>query len=243
MVALKAHSSGINLAGMPEDATLLKSQRNEIFQIVLELDLNPGDFTWKTSKDTEESARTVSRVEHKSAYYFTFHRKWSDWSPDDQQRYGSAGGAFVAISWLTRLTQVRDWLGYLKREVSSPDLWDSFKESQALQTAATSTNIENAPFTPSELTTVASTLDELKRYITETNQLTNDQIEHLDGQVRYLAEASSRLGRKDWYNILISVLFSVVVSGIFAPDRAQELFQVAAAMFEPLLRSIMQLLA
>jgi hypothetical protein len=242
MVALKAHSSGIIFGWYARGCNAAEEPAERNLSNLLELDLNPGDFTWKTSKDTEESARTVSRLEHKSAYYFTCHRKWSDWSPDDQQRYGSAG-AFVAISWATRLTQVRDWLGYLKREVSSPDLWDSFKESQALQTAATSTNIENAPFTPSELTTVASKLDELKRYITETNQLTNDQIEHLDGQVRYLAEASSRLGRKDWYNILISVLFSVVVSGIFAPDRAQELFQVAAAMFEPLLRSIMQLLA
>ena len=43
--------------------------------------------------------------------------------------------------------------------------------------------------------------------------------------------------------IVVPDLGTRVVAGIFAPDRAQELFQVAAAIFEPLLRSVMQLLA
>jgi hypothetical protein len=143
--------------------------------------------------------------------------------PDKEQRSGGRSHD-NGISWEARLTLVREWLGYLKREVTSPDLCASFKESQALQTAATSTDIENAPFTPVELETVELKLDELKRYITEKNDLPSNQIAHLDDQISYLAEASSRLGRKDWYNTLIAVLFSIVVAGIFAPDRAQELF-------------------
>ena len=226
---------------MPEDATLLKSQRNNVFQSILQFSLNPIDFTWLTREDPRARLATISRLEHVSGYYFQFSKTASYWSPDIERRHGERLDS-AGFSWDERLTQVREWLGYLKREVTSPDLWASLQEAQALQTAATSNNIENAPFTAAELITVELKLNELKEYIVGAAQLSNAQIKHLEDQMRYLAEASSLLGRKDWYNILISVLFSIVVAGVFAPDRAQELFQVVAGMFEPLLRSVMQLL-
>lgn len=145
------------------------------------------------------------------------------------------------LDWNQRILHISRWLNVVRREINSPDLWTSIKEAKYLQASVVSSDISNAPFTPAERSIVITRLEEVKRYITQSSQLQTEQLERLEGQILYLIESSERLGRKDRYNILISVLFSIIVTGVVTPDRAQELFQIVAAMFEPLLRSIMQL--
>jgi hypothetical protein len=84
--------------------------------------------------------------------------------------------------------------------------------------------------------------DELKAFITATTkQLREEQTEHLESQIQYLKEAAGRMGRKDWLNILFSSLVTIVVAGVVAPERANELFGVASSLFQPMYQFILQL--
>jgi len=79
-------------------------------------------------------------------------------------------------------------------------------------------------------------LDELQIHIAEQldaqNELIGEQLGVLNQRIEYLRDASERVGRQHWLDILYSVLVSFVVNGIYAPDRAQELGQFAFALFQ-----------
>jgi hypothetical protein len=94
--------------------------------------------------------------------------------------------------------------------------------------------LENRPFTLEEQKYIAVQLQELKAFITRTSQTEDSKLRQIETQLKYLEEASTRMGRKDWLGILIATIFAVVISGLFAPDRANELLGFAAALFQSL---------
>jgi hypothetical protein len=55
------------------------------------------------------------------------------------------------------------------------------------------------------------------------SSLSAAQMQALQEDINYLVDASSRLGRKDWVNIFISVTVSFVIEAACAPDAARAL--------------------
>ena len=72
----------------------------------------------------------------------------------------------------------------------------------------------------------------LATHIKEDRELSTEQFQILDRQMKYLTEASARLGRKDWLNILFNVLVSFAIAGVFAPDRVNAMINYGAALFQ-----------
>ena len=134
---------------------------------------------------------------------------------------------------------VSKWLRWLKREATAPDLW---REIAKARSEVTFTSKDNTPLTIEEQKYIATRTLEIKSYIFATVPSIEPAKQHLvEGQLSYLVDASSRLGRKDWYNILNSVIFSIVIAAVFAPERARELFRMVWDFFSPLIRSLPQL--
>ena len=66
--------------------------------------------------------------------------------------------------------------------------------------------------------------------------------EHLDGQFRYLEEASQRLGRKDWLNVLISTLMTLLSPSHSHPKKLRRYSEWPLACSNPCTRSSFSLL-
>jgi len=49
-------------------------------------------------------------------------------------------------------------------------------------------------------------------------------MQSLAKKIDYLVDATGRLGRKDWLNTLIGVIFSFVLAAALAPDSARTIF-------------------
>jgi hypothetical protein len=69
----------------------------------------------------------------------------------------------------------------------------------------------------------------------------NDERELIKEQIRYLEEASQRLGRKDWFLVLIGVLVNITVAAMFSPDKVREFWNMVQTFFGPLVRSVLNL--
>jgi hypothetical protein len=109
----------------------------------------------------------------------------------------------------------------LSREVNVPDLWTELPNDSKL-IESTSGETDNSKFNTEEKVVIQKGLEEIKQYLVNAHKLDPELIE---GQLKYLVESSDRLGRKDWKNTLIAVIFSIIVQGGIAGHNAQEIFQ------------------
>ncbi len=100
--------------------------------------------------------------------------------------------------------------------------------------AASSTNLNNSNFTDDEQGLIAKQLDGIKRYLLEGQQFDADQAESIDREFTYLREAATRMGRKDWLNILLGGLMGLAFSLVLEPEKARGLLALAGTTFQSL---------
>ena len=94
---------------------LLKSQANQVFDVIKESGLDPADFEWRDTTG-HASLTIVSRLVHRSSgYYFTFDNLTlfnSKWEPGEQTKVDSK----YWKEWEYQLDAMYNWLSYLRRE-------------------------------------------------------------------------------------------------------------------------------
>jgi hypothetical protein len=121
---------------MAKEATLLTTQKNGLLPIAQNAGFDPAEFEWDEDNSFPEErvigfsigrevirtdALIVSVLVHKaSGFYCKFGRNTLVVSP-------GADGLIQTIHITDRRVGFREWLTYLKREVGSPDLWDTMR--------------------------------------------------------------------------------------------------------------------
>jgi hypothetical protein len=187
---------------------LLRSQQNAVLHAIQEAGLGVADFEWeevRRSVGSGASARqeTYPKLGYKGSQFFFAFDNPTVGTAGHGARFSPGAEHLAEIrnssDWSYQLHQFALWLGYLKREISAPDLWGAVAQGSALlRGEADQSDSENTPLTTSEQERIASALRELREYAATTYQLTSEQNADLRARVEYLIAASGRLGRKDW---------------------------------------------
>jgi len=189
---------------------VLRSQKNQIHQLIQETGLAPSEFSWSDIPSTHSPQLLVSQLDHRpTSYYFLFdylqEEHWTRFSPGKESlietRYSG--------DWANQLHAVMGWLDCVKLETQAPDLWAMVEEERQLMLASTSTDIDNEPFSAQEQLRISTAVKELRSYIQATTTLTQSQLEFVSNRLNHLEEAASRLGRKDWITLAIGALTNV----------------------------------
>lgn len=217
---------------------LLRSQSNDVFNVLRDAGLDPEMFEWETRQTVNRADIQVPVLVHRPTdYFFQF-----DYMRDGHYARFSPGRESLIDSeypggWPGQLGYVYKWIDYLKREIEAPDLWSSLQQERLLVDAATSSEGEDRPFTQDEVRYISGQLHELKEYIFQTQQLSSEQHEVVELRLNYLADSATRQNRTDWLHTLTGVLLSLVFSLAMSSDGARELFRFAGAAFRQLLSS------
>lgn len=212
---------------------LLKSQANQLLEELKNMGWNPSEFKWEDTISPNFGANNkVSQLVHsQSGYYFVFDNIggsfYSAWSPASE----TENGRVQVGSWINQLVYFKTWLNYLRREVESPDLWSSISQEAKIIEAASSDN-SNTPFTPEEKVYVLAGINEIKQYLLTAHRLDPELVE---SRLNYLSEASNRIGRKDWINLLLSVLIGIVIQAALPQEAIRELFRFVGTVLNQIL--------
>jgi hypothetical protein len=212
---------------------LLKSQANQVFKAIEMNGWEPSEFEWQDTQGFH-SGNKVSQLVHKaSGYYFVFDNAdgfWSKWSPGEetQERIQHAS------DWAMQLNMFGNWLSYLRRETESPDLWGAISNEARILESAASSDTSNAPFSAQEKEYILTGLNEIKQYLLTAHKPDPELVE---SRLNYLAESSNHLGRKDWLNVLISVLVGIVISAALPPEATRDLFRFVGTVLRQILNS------
>ncbi len=212
---------------------LLKSQANELLGALKDAGWNADQFRWEETESNNYSGKDAPRIVHLgSGYYFTFDNVeetfFSEWSPALETTMGKTQSG----SWTNQLQHFNQWLSFLRREVESPDLWEAISNETEIIDAASSDET-NVPFTAEEKTYILSGLTEIRQYLLTAHKLDPELIE---ARLGYLAEAAERVGRKDWINLLLSVIVNIVIQAALPPDSTRELFRFVGSVLSRILK-------
>ena len=67
----------------------------------------------------------------------------------------------------------------------------------------------NSPFSPKELAQIASSITDIKKKLSQRDDIKKEQLELISKKLDEIQTASSRLGRKDWINYVTGTLTSL----------------------------------
>ena len=87
--------------------------------------------------------------------------------------------------------------------------------------------LSNAPFTPSELEQIASSLGKIRQEISSRGDVTSGQLDLIVRKLDDMQSAAERMGRKDWLTYVAGALTSIVVNAAIDTDVGRALFAVA----------------
>jgi hypothetical protein len=90
-------------------------------------------------------------------------------------------------------------------------------------------NIGNAHFASDESSKIEKAVDSVAQQMQARNDISPEQLAFLKEKLVEIAEASKRLGRKDWIMFVAGTMTNVVIGAAFAPEAAKALFSALNA--------------
>jgi len=190
---------------------ILKSHANELFEAIKKENLNPNDFEWTESNSSQTKDLFVSALIHKpSGYYYIFdyqnNSHWCSFSPGSDKVIDNS----YPGDWTHQYNNFINWLKYLIRETTSPDLW----KNMILE----NNNISYANI-PNDIKFSINEHEQIKmftqKFLTDFNKLigqNNLNNEIIVSKLKYLEESSQRQGKQDWVYTAIGVFFTIITA-------------------------------
>jgi hypothetical protein len=161
--------------------------------------------------------------------------------------HGSGGPSkSFTISWAKTMDPCPLWLRDLRSEVDAPDLWAG---ARAERTLVLTNPSDNSSFTPTERELVVQHLQTIKTFLDQADEVRNGQHEavvarlaFIEEKMKYLEDASKRLGRIDWKNATVSTLMQFVLEFALPVEKARELLALAGHLLGPLFDAAQRLI-
>lgn len=231
---------------MTEVYKLLKTQKNEVFQILQEEGLEPANFYWAEEPSISDSDVFVFCLYYRgSQFYFQFdffrNLQWRnsndpklttshycEFSPGDDVLVKRENPG----SWELQKNYVRFWTLYLSREIDAPDLWGEMEKYKTSVSLALPEQLLNEPIPANEAEKISEQLSSLADKIEKQFELTNEQNQFVRSKLNYLAEAAKRQRSMDWAHTLIGVSVTIAMGLALAPDQAKELWELMRMLGE-----------
>ena len=120
---------------------------------------------------------------------------------------------------------VTRWADEIKQTAEAPDLRANLEPSKDL-IADIQNGDSNAAFTVDEQRLIALQLQEIKSQLKEQFELTSGQFEQIEKELDEAAEASKRMGRKDWFIYFIGLISTLAIATTVAPGVGEHVFTV-----------------
>jgi hypothetical protein len=212
---------------------LLKSKQAEVAQWVRASGLPVDDFAFIDVEDDAVITSLLYKPDHHHHFEFLPAVQWTvRYSPAEH----TASSDWQNVGqWEFVLERVGWWLGYLKRELDTPDPWAAFAE---LSTPFNHGDGDdgNAPFTDDERLTLSAKLEDIKTYLlNEGAKSEEDRHAIMDGINRANHELGKR-GRIDWRTFTLGVLAELIMFGYATPEGVRYAVNLLVGSAQHLLR-------
>ncbi|MFC2170435.1 hypothetical protein ACFLQJ_00490 [Calditrichota bacterium] len=203
-----------------ENQELTKIMKNEVFQLIENNGLDPTEFEWYVVTSNHNVDLQVSRLIHENTgYFFDFDFKrgshWSKFSPGIGRRIEEE----YPGSWDLQLDNCRLWLSQLNAEKTAPDLWNQLPTYHITENVQIDPGVGNEPFSAFHADQILKGIEEIKSYLKDEAEIEKHFLSQANEKLDDLADATKRLGRKDWFHKAVGVINIVSTLLKLNPDQ------------------------
>lgn len=209
---------------------LLTSQKNSLFELIQEIDFFSHNQFELIEKDIMGKYNTHIEYKANKDFYFKFidsnlaNTLFVNYSPGQEQIMDATS----KISWYQTLNIFQNWLYYLQREVTSPNLWEQFKTE--ISEIKYVNNFNSQKFSFSEYNEILEKIDTLKNSLSSIPLILNQQNEIIL-RLDHLSETAKELGKFDWINLFVGTIISVVIQLNVTPENANAIWDLIKRVF------------
>ena len=206
---------------------LLRSQKNAVFAAIRKVGLDPAEFEW-SFKVLDGNVHTYHKdtLTHRpTGFYYTAYRDMllgfsSDFAPSDTRlesysRYDS---------WELQFDGLRDWLQRVEHEHTQQDLWAELTRQRSVLEAPTSAPESNEPFGSEEKQSIQARLAEFQQMVVGLASPNEEQLDRIESQIKYLTDATDRLGKRDWSGLLVGTVISLLATASLSSNQIRSAF-------------------
>jgi hypothetical protein len=166
--------------------------RNKIFEAIAKSSIDPAECRLS-------GIGGAKMIVHESGSKFTFNESeeggfWAIATVEDGSEKVTEGPGIDDV-----LDAIPEWADEIKQVAETPDYWAQMRRNRQLITDIQQRDSGNTPFTQDEQGQITTLLNEVAHALTANSELTSEQLERIEERLDEAAEASTRMGRKDWF--------------------------------------------
>jgi len=205
--------------------TLLRSQRNRVYEMLREEGLEASEFSW--TKETIAGTLTVSQLNFRDGtYYFQFSsHEVNAWCAVCPGQFRSLDYEYPK-TWEEQEGIFKKWVHWLKREVAAPDLWGELANYTLALGIRVADEGPNEPISAGEADRIAETMNRLAAAVGQEFKLEQGERAVVRSKLDYLAEAARRQRSRDWVYTAIGVCASLAMAIYLPKEQTGALWQV-----------------
>jgi len=174
---------------------LLKTRKNEVFQVLVDAELDPAAFQWVEVPSMHEEVLTSRLIlQENPGFYFHFDylrgQDWAEMCPGEKRRVEQVYHG----AWEGQKEICSRWARRLKHELEARDLWEEIERYRGSFSLGLGDSLTDEPISADEADEIAAAIEELKTRLTEAYQLQEGQLKFITERLDLLSDAARRQG-------------------------------------------------
>jgi hypothetical protein len=196
---------------MLKNYTLLKSQKNRVYELLQQGGLEPAEFSW--AKEEIAGSLIVSRLNYRdgtSYFQFSSHEvnAWCTACPGQFRHLDYE----YPKSWEEQEGIFKKWVACVKRELASPDPWGELAKYRLVLGDGPAGETANEAISAYEAGRIAEALVRVGDMIVRELVLDDEKAALVRSRLGYLAEAAQRQRSRDWAHTALGVYVTLGVT-------------------------------
>ena len=197
-----------------------KRYKQKIGMLIKNHKLNSTDFSWSFLESDNTPDSLIEKLTYQpSEYYFIF----DVWGTEIEGSYSPAKAKifenYQSADMEDVLNHVFLWLAAISNEISSKDPWDELTKYQIPENVELSKEVLNTSFNTRERDQLVNGIRDVQKYLNQHIKQTSEQSEYVRERLDYLVESLDNLGRRNWYDICVSVLMHISMNLVLTPQN------------------------
>ncbi|MDO9067052.1 MAG: hypothetical protein Q7W05_01185 [Deltaproteobacteria bacterium] len=208
---------------------ILRSQKNGLFDLLLKEGFNPTQFDFVETDGTDNFPVSTCISFKDTNYYFTIYENGVYYTPDIERMVAN----IATSNWNSKKDYFHLWLKNLRYENDIPDKWQEFIESIG-NIELKLYSKENTPFTYEQVVEIEQSIVNIKNNLL-TIELPPEQLNIINTKLDYLSERAKNIGKIDWSNILLGIMFTIMYDFAKSPEMLHQIIQFFKMAFVKIL--------
>jgi hypothetical protein len=209
------------------DARLLNTQKTDVFTVIKQGGLDPLLFSFEDGRATiDKSPVSVLRFKTERPYYFKFDFYHGNFTAQCSPWQDRRETRFEIGRWSAVPQHVGRWIDCLQSELNTPDPWKALPGYANVADLRIAPDVANTQFTFIETERVTEALNDIRQLVLKHVQGSREQGELIDRELKSLADSSKRMGRKDWFNLVIGALINLAMAIALPADVTRQMFEI-----------------